>query len=81
MAAAGPDDLPVIALPYLVLMKIRASRGIDLGDLTRILGAASEDDLEKTRKVSKQYLNDAAEDLESLIRLGRFEYETARAAG
>lgn len=79
--ASGPDNLPVIALPYLVLMKLRASRGIDIGDLTRILGAASEDDLEKTRRVIKTYLNDAVEDLESLIQLGRFEYENTREAG
>ena len=41
----GPEGLPVISLPYLILMKLRASRGIDIGDLTRILGAAGEDNL------------------------------------
>ena len=76
----GPDGLPVISLPYLILMKLRASRGIDIGDLTRILGAASEDDLDKSRAVIVAYQEDAVEDLESLIALGRLEYGlTARA--
>jgi hypothetical protein len=33
----APDGLPIIGLPYLVLMKLQASRGIDIGDLTRML--------------------------------------------
>ena len=74
----GPDGLPVIALPYLVLLKMRASRGIDIGDLTRMLGAADEADLEKTRRVIRAHLSDAEEDLESLIQLGRLEYDETR---
>ena len=77
--ALGPDGLPVIALPYLVLLKMRASRGIDIGDLTRMLGAADEADLERTRRVIHSHLNDAEEDLESLIQLGRLEYDETRA--
>jgi len=77
--ALGPDGLPVIALPYLVLMKMRASRGIDIGDLTRILGAAGEADLDRTRQVIRTHLGDAEEDLESLISLGRLEYDQTRA--
>ena len=74
----GPDGLPVIALPYLVLLKMRASRGIDIGDLTRMLGAADEADLEKTRQVIHAHLSDADEDLESLISLGQLEYAETR---
>jgi len=77
--APGPDGLPVIALPYLVLLKMRASRGIDIGDLTRMLGAADEADLERTRRVIRAHLSDAEEDLESLISLGRLEYDGTRA--
>jgi len=76
----GPDGLPVIALPYLVLLKMRASRGIDIGDLTRMLGAADEADLERTRQVIRTHLSDAEEDLESLIQLGRLEYDQTRAS-
>ncbi len=73
--AIGPDGLPVIAMPYLILMKMRASRGIDIGDLTRMLGAANETDLAVTRAVVATYLQNGVEDLESLIQLGRLEYE------
>ncbi len=77
---AGPDGLPVIALPYLVLLKMRASRGIDIGDLTRMLGAADEADLEKTRRVIRTHLSDGEEDLEGLIQLGRLEYDATRSS-
>lgn len=77
--APGPDGSPVIALPYLVLLKMRASRGIDIGDLTRMLGAADEADLKRTRRVIRVHLRDAEEDLESLISLGRLEYDETRA--
>lgn len=76
--AAGPDGLPVIALPYLILLKMRASRGIDIGDLTRMLGAADEADLEKTRQVIRAHMSDGEEDLESLIQLGQLEYMGTR---
>ncbi len=72
--ALGPDGLPVIALPYLVLMKMRAGRAIDIGDLSRILGAADESSLALTRSVMAANLPDGLEDLESLIQLGRLEY-------
>ena len=40
---------PVLGLPYLVLMKMETSRPQDLGDLSRMLGLAEEDDLEQVR--------------------------------
>ncbi|NEP45228.1 MAG: hypothetical protein F6K35_40810 [Okeania sp. SIO2H7] len=70
----APDGLPVIALPYLILMKLKASRSIDMGDLGRMLGAADDNALNEIRKVIKTYLPDAVEDLESLIYLGKLEY-------
>ena len=72
--ASAPNGLPVIALTYLVLMKMRASRGIDIGDLTRVLGAADDPALAEVRRVVDAYLPDGVEDLEGLIYLGRLEY-------
>jgi len=69
----APDNLPIIGLPYLILMKLQASRGIDMGDLTRMLGGADKTALELVRKTVKTYLPDAVEDLESLIVLGKLE--------
>ena len=37
-----PDGLPIIDLPYLVLMKLSASRTQDLADISRMLGLADE---------------------------------------
>jgi len=73
--ASAPNGLPVISLPYLVLMKMRASRGIDIGDLTRVLGAADDDAIAEVGRVIAAHLPDGVEDLEGLIYLGRLEYE------
>ena len=68
-----PAGYPVLGLPYLVLMKMETSRPQDLGDLSRMLGLAAEDDLEQVRAAVTRYMPDAAKDLESLIYLGRLE--------
>ena len=67
------QGLPVLPLPYLALMKLRASRGQDLADLLRMLGAAEADTLAEVRRVVGQYAPADAEDLQSLIELGRLE--------
>lgn len=69
----SPDGLPVIALPYLVLMKLQASRSQDLADISRMLGGADEEMLTSVRSVIRVYLSDASDDLESLITLGQLE--------
>ena len=78
--ASAPNGLQVISLPYLVLMKMRASRGIDMGDLTRVLGAADDETIAETGRVVAAYLPDGVEDLEGLIYLGRLEYGAAHAS-
>ena len=79
--AIAPDGLPVIRLPYLILLKLRSSRGTDAGDLSRMLGGADKDALEQVRAVIEQYQPDAVEDLEGFIQLGRLEYELSRRPG
>ena len=73
-----PAGLPVLDLPYLVIMKIAASRGRDIGDLTTMLGLASDADLERVRAVVARYAPDDADDLESLIYLGQVEMGDVR---
>ncbi len=68
-----PAGLPVLDLPFLVLMKLEASRVQDLADLSRMLGLASEEDLERVRDAVSRYAPDDREDLESLVYLGRLE--------
>ncbi len=76
--AIAPDGLPVIRLPYLILLKLRSSRGTDAGDLSRMLGGADDASLEPVRAVIEEYQPDALEDLEGFIQLGRLEYELGR---
>mgnify|MGYP001252823881 CR=1 FL=1 len=63
----------MIALPYLVLMKLEASRVQDLADISRMLGLADDPALDQVRAVVRTYMDDAREDLESLIALGKLE--------
>jgi len=72
----APDGQPIIALPYLVLMKLATSRTSDLGDLSRMLGQASELELARVKSIIAIYDRESLEDLESLIQLGRLEFET-----
>jgi hypothetical protein len=69
----GADAQPVISLPYLVLMKLEASRTTDISDISRMLGLASEVELNEVRKTIEIYDPNSLEDLESLIQLGKIE--------
>jgi hypothetical protein len=75
-AVLDPDrttGLPVIRLPYLVLMKLWASRAQDVADLSRMLGQADDATLAQVRAVVRAYRDEDLEDLESLILLGKQE--------
>jgi hypothetical protein len=84
LAEAGSNrdqqGLPVLPLPYLVLTKLRSSRTIDLGDLPRMLGLADDATLDLVRAVVREYSPEDAEDLESLIELGKLETQGDSAA-
>jgi hypothetical protein len=69
----SPDNQPVIDLPYLVLMKMEASRTTDLSDISRMLGQANVLELDAVREVIRMYDPNSLEDLESLIQLGKLE--------
>jgi hypothetical protein len=71
-----PAGYPVIRLPYITLMKMEAQRAQDWADVSRMLGWASDADLDKVRAVVKQYAPEDLEDLESLIFIGKKEQET-----
>ncbi len=68
-----PAGLPVLDLPYLVIMKLEASRVQDTADLSRMLGLAPDEELERVRAAVARYAPDAVDDLESLIYLGQVE--------
>jgi hypothetical protein len=70
-----PAGYPVISLPYLILLKMGAQRAQDWADVSRMLGWASNADLDEVRAVVKQYAPEDLEDLESLIFIGKKEQE------
>ncbi len=71
----SPHGLPVVKLPYLVLTKLRLSRFKDLADLSRMLGGASNLELDEVRKIIKLYYSEALEDMEEILWAGRLEYQ------
>jgi hypothetical protein len=72
----APNGLPVIRLPYLILLKLEASRTQDLADIQRMLGQADNAAMDEVRSVIQTYRPEDLDDLESLIVLGRMEYES-----
>lgn len=72
---ADPAGYPVIALPYLILLKMAAQRPQDWADVSRMLGWASDSDLDDVRAVVKKYTPEDIEDLETLIFIGKKEQE------
>ena len=69
------NGIPTISLPYLVVMKLYSGRVQDIADITRMLGAANEEQLQQVRQVVAEFMPDALEDIESMIILGKMEYE------
>jgi hypothetical protein len=65
----------VVGLPYLVILKMEAQRPQDWADISRMLGWASESELDQVRAAVARYMPEDVEDLESLIFLGRKEQE------
>ena len=68
-----PQGLPVLSLPYLVLMKFQAGRLQDLADVARMLGQATEAMLTAVRQLFATLAPQDSGDLESLIALGQLE--------
>jgi len=67
------ETLPIVDLSYLVALKLDASRSVDQGDLSRMLGFASTEDLDRVRSVVRRLLPSDVDDLEQYILLGRYE--------
>lgn len=68
-----PAGYPILSLPYLVLLKLEASRTQDVADISRMLGWASDEQLQAVRDIIALYSPQDRDDLESLIFLGQQE--------
>ncbi len=71
--------LRVIPLPYLVLMKFDSARGIDQGDLTRMLGPLDDEKIEQIVRVVERYSGDpgAGDEIRQYALLGRWELQNS----
>ncbi len=69
------EGLPILPLPYLVLIKFQAGRVQDFADITRMLGQADELTLAKVREIFAEMSEEDRADLESMISLGRMEMQ------
>jgi hypothetical protein len=67
------ETLPIVDLPYLVALKLDASRSVDQGDLSRMLGFAAKQDLDRVRSLIGRLLPADVDDLEQYIVLGQYE--------
>lgn len=79
-AVLRSDGLRVIPRDFLILMKLDSARGIDQGDLNRILGRMSPEEVEQTAVVVARHYHDdqVVEDLRQSAEIGRWEYETEK---
>ena len=66
---------PTIGLPYLTILKMAAQRPQDWADVARMLGWASDAELDEVRAVVQRYTPEDVDDLESLIFIGKKEQE------
>ena len=72
---SSPTGLPVIGLPYLVLMKLASGRAQDIADMSRMLGQADDQLRAEVRDAVAMFRPEDMEDLESLIMLGDLELQ------
>ena len=75
-----PNGARVLPLPYLILMKLDSARGVDQGDLTRILGRLNDAEVERVVALVERHYTDrqVAEDIRQYATIGRWEWETGR---
>ena len=71
------DGNAIVRLPYLVLMKLDSARGIDQGDLSRMLGALDDAQVAEITAIVAAHLSDpdVASDIEQYAQLGRWEMQ------
>lgn len=77
--AFDQSGLRVIPLPFLVLMKLDSARGVDQGDLTRMLGRLNREQVDAVVAIVERYSHDpqAAEDVRQYAFLGQIEWDAS----
>lgn len=71
-AAIVENGLRVVSRPWLMLLKLLASRDIDIADVQAILRGMDDNEINDARRVIKQYAPSELDDFESFIALDRW---------
>ncbi|HWQ15094.1 MAG TPA: nucleotidyl transferase AbiEii/AbiGii toxin family protein [Roseiflexaceae bacterium] len=72
--ARDPAGYPVLARPYLILMKLQAGRTQDLADIQRLLARTLEAERLQIRTLIEQHSPELVEDFDSLRTLADLEF-------
>lgn len=71
------QGLPVMPMPYLVVMKLISSRAVDTADLQRVLGAASHQQWLTVRDLVSRLWPQDLDDVDALRQIGLRERDQA----
>lgn len=74
--AGDAAGLPILALAYLILLKLDSYRAQDWADVSRMVGLATKQERREVRRVIAKYSPEDLDDLESLVFLGKKELES-----
>jgi hypothetical protein len=69
----SPEGLPVIDLPYLLILKLAATRAVDISDIVGMLQQANETEKQRIRQIIATHRRDLLEDFdqfEAIAQLG-----------
>ncbi|WP_238613404.1 hypothetical protein [Candidatus Oscillochloris fontis] len=69
-----PANMPVLARPYLILLKLQAGRTQDLADIQRLLALTPPTERQQVRQVVEQFSPEFLEDFDALITLADLEF-------
>ncbi len=65
------EGLPVIDLPYLLILKLSATRAVDISDIVGMLQQASDLEKQRIRQVIATHRNDLLEDFDQFSAISR----------
>ena len=59
-----PEGLPIIDLPYLLILKLSATRAVDISDIVGMLQHASDAEKQRIRQTIETHRSDLLEDFD-----------------
>jgi hypothetical protein len=65
------EGLQIIDLPYLIILKLSATRAVDIGDIVGMLQHATEDETVRIRQAIETHRSDLLEDFEQFNEIAR----------